>query len=95
MFADRVRSTIGALTATLGGIDALIFTAGIGEHSSSLRAAACAGLDCLGVRLDSDRNAACKADADIAAQDSHSRILVIHTREELLIAREALRLVSG
>jgi acetate kinase len=91
MFADRVRATIGAFTATLGGIDVLVFTAGIGEHSANLRATACAGLDCLGLRLDPERNASCHADADIAHQDSHARVLVIHTREELLIAREALR----
>jgi acetate kinase len=92
MFADRVRSTIGALTATLGGIDVLVFTAGIGEHSANLRTAACTGLDCLGLHLDPQANASCRADADIAGKDSHARVLVIHTREELLIAREALRL---
>ena len=91
MFSDRVRATIGAFTATLGGIDVLVFTGGIGEHTGSLRARACAGLDCMGLRLDPKLNASSQADADIAHKDSSARILMIHTREELLIAPEALR----
>jgi len=88
IFADNVRSIIGAMTVTLGGIDALVFTDRIGEGSPALRAAACEGLDCIGVRLDPQRNADCRPDADVAAADSRARVLVIHTREELMIARE-------
>jgi len=88
IFADNVRSIIGAMTVTLGGIDALVFTDRIGEGSSALRAAACEGLECIGVRLDPQRNADCRPDADVAAADSRARVLVIHTREELMIARE-------
>ncbi len=89
IFADRVRATIGALAVGLGGVDALVFTAGIGEHSAGLREAACQGLQCLGLRLDPQRNATCRPDADIAMPDSSGRILVVQTREELMIAREA------
>jgi acetate kinase len=95
IYADRVRATIGALAVTLGGVDALVFTAGVGEHAKQLRAAACAGLECVGLRLDAARNQDCKADCDIAAADSPSRILVIHTEEERLIAREARRLAPS
>ncbi len=70
MFADRVRSTVGALAVAMGGVDVLIFTAGLGTNSSSMRSAACEGLECLGLRLDAARNAACRPDADIAAGDS-------------------------
>lgn len=95
IYADRVRAAVGALAVTLGGVDALVFTAGVGEHSASLRAAASAGLECVGLRLDPQRNAACQPDADIAAAQSTGRILVLHTQEERMIAREARRLVGG
>jgi acetate kinase len=94
IYADRVRATVGALAAGLGGVDALVFTAGVGENSASLRAAACQGLECLGLRLDPQRNAACRPDMDIATAESPGRILVVQTREELMIAREARR-ISG
>jgi acetate kinase len=92
IYADRVRATVGALAVTLGGIDALIFTAGVGEHSVELRAEVCRGLEILGLRLDTERNAACTPDSDIAYPDSPVRILVLRTQEELMIAREALRI---
>lgn len=88
MFADRIRATIGAYAVTLGGVDAVIFTAGIGEHAADLRAAVCEGLQILGLHLDTERNSACAPDADIARADSPGRILVIRTQEELRIARE-------
>ncbi len=93
IYANRVRSAIGALAATLGGLDALVFAAGVGEHSATLRAAATDGLRFLGLALDPARNDAHPVDADIAATDSPARILVIHTREELMIAREVQKLV--
>ncbi len=95
IFARRVRSAVGGLAVGMGGIDALVFTAGVGEHSASLRTGACAGLECLGLRLDPERNATCKPDGDVGRPDSLARILVIQTREEWMIAREAWRLVGG
>ncbi len=94
IYAARVRSAIGSLAATLGGVDALVFTAGVGENSASLRAAACEGLGFMGIRLDTRRNAEAHPDADIAEPESPTRILILHTREELMIAREARRLSS-
>ena len=94
IYAVRVRQAVGSLAVTLGGVDALVFTAGVGEHSAALRAAACDGLECLGLRLDPRKNLACEPDTDIAADDAAGRILVIHTREELMIAREVRRVVS-
>jgi acetate kinase len=94
VYAERVRAAIGALAVTLGGVDALVFTAGVGENSANLRAAVCNGLECLGLWLDAQGNAACRPDADIATADSRGRILVIHTREDLVIAREARRLTG-
>lgn len=93
IYADRVRSTVAALAVTMGGVDALVFTAGVGEHASDLRSAVCTGLECLGLRLDPSKNADCKPDTDIAAADSSGRILVIHTQEERMIAGEVLRII--
>ena len=94
MFADRVRGAIGSLATTLGGIDALTFTDRIGEGSPALRAAVCQGLEFAGVRLDRERNDSAVADTDIAAAGSSARILVIHTEEELMVAREARRVAA-
>lgn len=94
LYADRVRAAIGALAVTLGGVEGLVFAAGVGENSANLRAAVGAGLECLGLQLDPARNRACRPDADIAADGSPGRILVIHTREDVLIARETRR-VTG
>jgi acetate kinase len=94
MFAEQVREAIGRLAAALGGMDALIFTDRIGEGSAALRAAACEGLDFMGLRLDGKRNAEARADVDIATADSPARILVIHTEEELMVARETRRVMA-
>jgi acetate kinase len=87
LFSDRIRMTIGAYAVILGGVDALIFTAGIGEHAADLRTAVCEGLQILGLCLDANRNTACSPDADVAAGNSSGRILVLRTQEELTIAR--------
>jgi acetate kinase len=93
IYADRVRFIVGAFAATLGGVNVLVFTAGVGENSASLRAEVCSGLECLGLRLDPARNQSCQPDADIADDGSTGRILVLHTREEQRIAEETRRLV--
>jgi acetate kinase len=93
IYATRVRTAIGALAVTLGGIDALVFTAGVGEHSAALREAACVGLECLGLKLDPAKNRAGHEDSDVASDDSVGRILVLSAQEEMTIAREALRIL--
>lgn len=92
IYADRIRCAIGALAVTLGGLDALIFTAGVGENSASLRVRVTTGLQCLGLNLDADRNQCGMPDCDLASSSSPSRILLIKTQEELLIAQETRRL---
>jgi len=94
MFVDRVRQAIGGLAVTLGGVDALVFTDRVGE-SPALRAAVCQGLEILGLELDPRLNESRVPDADVATAGSRARILVIHTREELMIAREAFRVLSA
>ena len=94
IYADRVRAAVGEMAVMLGGLDALVFTAGIGEHAVELRAEVCQGLRILGLHLDPERNAACQPDADVAAADSPGRIFVLRTQEELMIARAA-RCLTG
>ncbi len=94
MYCHRVRQAIGAFAVTLGGIDALIFTAGVGEHSAQIRREICSGLECLGLVLDSDRNLHSEADTDIAAVNSSARILVIQTREDLTMLHATMRVVG-
>ena len=75
------------MAASLGGLDALVFTAGVGEHSAGVRAAVCARLAFLQVELDARRNERSAPDTDIASAESTVRVLVIAAREELVIAR--------
>ena len=89
LYAGRVREAIGALAATLGGLDAIVFTGGVGENSASLRASVCERLEFVGVRLDSNRNETSEPDSDVAIAASPVRVLIIHTREDRMIAREA------
>ncbi len=95
IYAYRVRATIGSLAVTLGAVDALVFTGGIGENSVGLRREVCRGLELVGLHLDPRLNANSAPDADVATPDSRGRILLIHTREALMIAREARRLVQS
>ena len=90
-----IRHWIGAFLVELGGIDALVFTAGIGENNPDLRAAVCKGLEAFGLKLDAAANAATRAvEANISAPDSPARILVIPANEELVLAREVDRKLS-
>jgi acetate kinase len=95
VYVHRIVQTIGAMAATLGGIDALVFTAGVGEHAAKIRKRVCEKLKYLGLDLDPDTNENCKPDADIAMPASTARILVIATREDLTIMRETRRLVGS
>jgi acetate kinase len=92
IYVHRLCREIGGMIAGLGGIDALLFTAGIGENCPPLRTAVCRQLSFLGIRLDETRNAATPTDVDIAAADSAIPVLVVHTDEDWEIARECLRI---
>jgi acetate kinase len=92
IYVHRIRQAIGAMAATLGGVDALVLTAGVGENAAEVRSRICDGLEFLGLELDETANAACRPDADISRPGSRGRILVIATREDLMIARETQRL---
>jgi acetate kinase len=95
VYVHRLVQTIGAMAATLGGVDGLVFTAGVGENSAQVRELVCENLGHLGLKLDATSNARCKPDADIASPTSPGRILVIATREDLTIVRETKRLICS
>ncbi|MEW6522740.1 MAG: acetate kinase [Bacillota bacterium] len=90
----RLVKYIGAYTAVLGGLDCLVFTAGIGENSSRLRRAVAGGLHYAGVILDADRNELETGEREISAATSQVRVWVVPTDEEGLIARETARLAK-
>lgn len=95
IFVHRLRAGIGAMAAVLGGLDALIFSAGIGENSPEVRAATCEGLEFLGVELDAKTNLLPILDADISAGESRVRVLLIRAQEDWAIARECWRLAAA
>jgi acetate kinase len=94
LYARRVREGIGAMAATLGRPDVLIFTDGVGEHMAEVRASIALPLAWMGMELDQGKNAVATPDADVAAAGSPVRILVVHTREDLMVARETRRIVA-
>jgi acetate kinase len=89
VFCYRVAAAVASLTAALGGLDALVFTAGIGEGSAFVRERVCGRLGFLGVELDPDANGEARPDADVAAGDSRVRAWVVHAREDAIAARAA------
>ena len=92
IYVHRLQAGIGAMAAVLGGIDALVFTAGVGENSAEVRSATCGKLKFLGLKLDATANAQVSPDEDIATLDSPARILVIQAQEDWAIAAECWKL---
>jgi acetate kinase len=93
-FAYVVKKYIGAYAAALDGTDAIVFTAGLGENSSSMRTKICAGLGYLGVSIDEAKNKIHGQEIDVSAAGAAVKVLVIPTNEELVIARDTLKLVQ-
>ena len=88
IYVHRLQSGIGAMVAVLGGVDAVIFTAGVGENSPEVRASTCDNFGYLGLKLDAGKNVPSFSDQDIATTGSSVRVLVIHAQEDWAIARE-------
>jgi len=91
IFVHRLQAGIGAMIAVLAGIDVLVFTAGIGENSLEVRAAACANFGFLGVKLDPAKNTQSSLDREISRSDSVIRVLIVRAQEDWAIARECWR----
>ena len=94
VFAHRVAGAVGAMATALNGLDALVFTAGIGEGSTRIRADVCARLEFLGVELDPDANGTGIPDADVGTSGSRVRVVVVRAREDLIAARVARELLA-
>ena len=93
-FAYEVKKFIGAYAAAMGGVDAICFTAGVGENSASMRESIVEGLEYLGAKIDPEKNKVRGKDAIVSTDDSKVKIMVIPTNEELMIARDTLSLVK-
>ena len=93
IYLHRLRSGIGAMLANLGGLDALVFTAGVGENAALIREAACTAFEFLGLKLDPEKNTPSPFDREITTPDSAVRVLVIHTQEDWAIACECWQLL--
>jgi acetate kinase len=94
VYVHRLRAAIGAMTASLQGIDALVFTGGVGERSAPVRAATVAGLGYLGLELDASRNEAADGDGDLSAEGARAYVVLVHAREDLEIARQVRRALA-
>ena len=95
IFVHRLQAGTGAMIAVLGGIDALVFTAGIGENSPEVRAAACANFGFLGLKLDAAKNAQSPVDQEVSVSDSAVRVLIVRAEEDWAIARDCWRLAAA
>ena len=95
IYMHRLQAAIGGMAAVLGGMDVLVFTAGVGENSAEVRSAACNGLEFLGVRLNEQANARSSRDQDISTPESRVRVLVIRAGEDWAIAKECWNLAES
>lgn len=95
MYDYRIKKYIGAYAAAMGGVDIVVFTAGVGEHQWDVRQGACEGLEFMGIKIDAEKNKAnCGEEEIISAPDSKVKVVVVPTDEELLIANDTLDLVK-
>jgi acetate kinase len=90
-----IRKYIGQYHLEMNGLEALVFTAGIGEHDPELREAVCANLTCIGLELDPEKNKQVGTECEIQRDDSAVKVLIIPTNEELIVARETKRLLQA
>jgi acetate kinase len=95
VYVYRVAAAVASMAAALGGLDGLVFTAGVGERSAAVRERVCARLRFLGVELDADANSAASPDAEIGAAGARVHVVVVVAREELVVARAVRRLLAG
>ena len=93
VFVNRVKKYIGAYTTLMGGVDTIVFTAGIGENSAEIREMVCNGLESLGIKLDEEKNNVRGKEALVSKDDSKVKVLVIPTNEELMIAKDTEELI--
>ncbi|HWS41531.1 MAG TPA: acetate kinase [Pseudoflavonifractor sp.] len=95
VFTYNVRKLIGAYAAAMGGVDGIIFTAGVGENDGSVRLDSCKGLEFMGVKIDEEANKLRGKEVVISTADSHVKVMIIPTDEELMIASDTAAIVGG
>lgn len=93
MYSYRIKKYIGAYAAAMGGVDAIVWTAGVGENQISMREDSCAGLEFLGIKIDKAKNNVRGQEAEISTDDSRVKVWVVPTDEEIVIARDTQELV--
>ncbi|MCT4565044.1 MAG: acetate kinase [Maledivibacter sp.] len=93
-FNSRVKKYIAGYAAVMGGVDAVVFTAGLGENSASNRLEICSGLEFMGINIDEEKNNVRGKDAIVSADDSKVKVLVVPTNEELMIAKDTVELLK-
>lgn len=93
IYCNRIKKEIGAFTAEMGGVDVIVFTAGIGENSPKVRECVLDGLEGMGIKIDKDKNDVKGEFTDISSADSKVKVLVVPTNEELVIARDTKKLI--
>lgn len=93
MYFYRIKKYIGAYAAAMGGVDAIAFTAGVGENQIDMRKESCAGLEFLGIKIDDAKNNTRGKEAEISTDDSRVKVWVVPTDEEIVIARDTMNLV--
>lgn len=96
MYAYRIKKYIGAYAAAMGGVDVIVWTAGVGENQTGMRADACEGLEFLGIEIDREKNAAVRSREElISTPESKVKVYVVPTDEEIVIARDTMEIVKG
>ena len=95
MYNYRIKKYIGAYTAAMGGVDVIVWTAGVGENQEGVRMDSCEGLEYLGIKMDKERNHVHGKEQILSADDSKVKVVLIPTDEEIVIARDTLALVTG
>ena len=95
MYSHQIAKNVGSYIAAMGGVDAIVFTGGIGENSANYRASLCEKLGFLGVKLDEEKNKIRGEEIEITTPDSTTKVYVIPTNEELVIARDTLEIVNN
>ena len=95
VFVTEIRRHLGGLMVALGGLDAIVFTGGIGENGQQIRAGVCQGLEEFGVVLDPDKNATARGETQLEAAASRVQLWTIPTNEELVVARQSRALLEG
>jgi len=93
-YAYGMKKYIGAYTAAMGGVDAVVFGGGIGRNSASVRQMALEGLECLGICLDEEKNRRSESGSDISKDNSPVKIYIVDTNEEIIVARKAKALLE-